>query len=387
MDVVTREELKRLVETREGPCVSIFQPAHRAGPDTRTHARQDPVRLKNLLREAEKRLAAAGLKARQARGLLGPARRLLDDLTFWQYQSDGLALFIAPGLIRTFRVPLSFEELVVVAERFHIKPLVALLGGDGLFYVLALSQNKVRLLAGTRDHVREVELPGAPQSIEEALRYNDPERQLQFHTGTPAAGERRAAMFHGHGTGIDDAKENLLRFFQQVSHAVNGLLRGAPLPLVLAGVDYLLPIYREANRHPVLLEEEIMGNPEALRAAELPGRAGPLVKPHFLRAREAAAARYIELKGTDKAASELRDVVPAACDGRVELLFVAVGVRIWGSFNPETRAVELGEEAPGQTEDLLNFAAIHTILNGGTVYAVPPEEMPDEAPLTAVFRY
>jgi len=35
----------------------------------------------------------------------------------------------------------------------------------------------------------------------------------------------------------------------------------------------------------------------------------------------------------------------------------------------------------------MDFAAIHTLLNGGTVYAVEPKAVPGDAPLAAVFRY
>ena len=79
MDVVTREDIKALVERRHGPCVSIYQPTHRAGPDTRTYALQDPIRFRNLLREAEQRLAAGAVSARAVDELLQPARRLVDD--------------------------------------------------------------------------------------------------------------------------------------------------------------------------------------------------------------------------------------------------------------------------------------------------------------------
>ena len=41
---------------------------------------------------------------------------------------------------------------------------------DGIFYVLALSQNEVRLLQATRHSVREIDLTGVPQSMAEALR-------------------------------------------------------------------------------------------------------------------------------------------------------------------------------------------------------------------------
>lgn len=386
MDVLSHEDLRALLEVQEGPCVSLYQPTHRAGPDTRTFARQDPVRFRNLVRDAERRLTAGGARPRQARALLEAARRLGDDATFWQYQAEGLATFVAPGVLRTFRVPLRFEELVVVAPRFHLKPLLALLTGDGLFYVLALSQNQVRLLAGTRDAIAETEL-GGPGSLAEALQYDDPERQLQFHTGAPAAGGRRAALFHGHGTGVDDAKVNLLRFFQQVDRVVAGRLRGTAAPLVVAAVDYLLPIYREASTYPRLLPEGIPGNPEGLRPEDLHARAWPLVRPHFLAAREAAATRYRELRGTGKASSEVAEVVLAARDGRVDVLFVAVGVRIWGTLDADRRLVEIRKEDGGGTEDLLNLAAIYTILSRGVVYAVPPAEMPDGAAVAAVFRF
>jgi hypothetical protein len=80
-------------------------------------------------------------------------------------------------------------------------------------------------------------------------------------------------------------------------------------------------------------------------------------------------------------------VVPAAWDGRVDVLLVAVGVQVWGTFAPDTRTIEIGEEVPGQNEDLLNVAAVQTIVNRGVVYAVPSSEMPDEAAVAAVLRY
>jgi hypothetical protein len=387
MDVFGHEDLRTLVEERDGPCISLYQPTHRAGPDTRSYAQEDPIRFRNLLREAERRLTADGLRAREVHQLLEPPRQLIDDAAFWQHQAEGLATFIAPDLLRTFRVPLRFDELVVVAPRFQLKPLLALLTGDGLFHVLALSQNQVRFLACTRATVDPVPL-GGPQSLAEALQYDDPERQLQLHTGTPQAGDRRAAMFHGHGGAADDAKANLLRFFQQIDRAVVSHLKKAAVPLVVAGVDYLHPLYREANTHPQLLSEGISGNPEGLRPEELHARAWPLVRPHFEGAREAAAARYRERRGTGKTVTEVSEVVLAARDGRVEVLFAAVGIRIWGTFAADARTVQITGEEGGPNEDLLNLAAIHTILHRGTVYAVPPSEMPEAgAAAAAVLRF
>ncbi len=145
MDILTKTELEQLMRKEQQWCVSIYMPTHRTGTD----AQQDPIRLKNLLREAEIQLSAQGIGRREVQNMLEPASMLIQDSNFWQHQSDGLAIFISSSRVRRYRLPLKFEELVVVIDHFHIKPLLPLFTGDGQFYILALSQNEVRLLLGT----------------------------------------------------------------------------------------------------------------------------------------------------------------------------------------------------------------------------------------------
>ena len=99
MALVSRDELGELMETRLNPSVSIFLPTHRAGKEIQ----QDPIRLKNLLTEAEKRLITGGMRTPDARDFLAPASSLLNDGWFWRHQSDGLAIFLNQGLSRSYR--------------------------------------------------------------------------------------------------------------------------------------------------------------------------------------------------------------------------------------------------------------------------------------------
>jgi hypothetical protein len=385
MDLVTRRDLEALLDDREeGPCVSIFLPTHRVGPDSQ----QDPIRLKNLLGEAEGQLVERGVRAAEARELLEPARKLLDDHHFWRYQNDGLAIFISPKRFLSYRLPIEVEDLVVVADRFHVKPLLSLLTGDGQFYLLAISQGSVRLLQGTRYTVSQTELENIPESLAEALRYDDFERGLQFRTGSgPRYGGRRRAIFHGHGMGEEEAKENVLRFFRQLDHGLNELLRSEQVPLVLAGVEYLLPLYREANSYPRLAEEAVKGNPEELSAKQLHEQSWQVVEPLFHQAEEEAVSAFHRLSGTGKASGDLEEVLPAAQHGRVDSLFVPVGVQRWGHFESQNNGLVFHEEMRPGDEDLLDLAATHTLLNGGSVYAVRPEAVPGGGTLAAVFRY
>lgn len=379
---LTMREIRTLVENPARPCVSIFMPAHRAGEQTK----QDPIRLKNLIREAQGQLKDIGLSAKSAKELLVPIEKLLKDTFFWRHQSDGLAIFSSAGLFRCYRLPVSFDELVVVTDRFHIKPLLALLASDGRFYVLALSQNKVRLLACTRYTASEVALEDMPQSLADTIRY-DPQRNVQLHTATSTGGGGQSAIFHGHGSGIDDAKTSILKYFRQIDAGLSELLAGEQVPLIVAGVDYLLPIYAQANTYKYLMEDGVKGNPEDLSTDELRDHAWAIAEAHFAKARTEAAARYREFSGTQRASSQLTKAIPASYNGRIESLLVTVGVQLWGTFDVEAASIDVHHEMQPGDQDLLDFAAIFTLLNGGVVFAVASEQMPDNEKLAAVFRY
>jgi Bacterial archaeo-eukaryotic release factor family 3 len=231
-----------------------------------------------------------------------------------------------------------------------------------------------------------------PKSRDEALRYNDAtERQLQFHTRTapiapPGTGER-AAIYHGQGVGIDDVKDNIVEYFRLVDHGLHNLLRNGQAPLVLAGVEYLLPLYKEVTGYAHVIDTGITGNADGLRAEALHALAWPVVEPLFRKDRLDAMERYRRLAGTGRALNDLQEVVSAAYYGRVDTLFVVVGVQQWGLFHPDTQKVTLAQAPAPEHEDLLDLAALHTFLNSGTVYAVSQDNMPDNTPLAAVLRY
>jgi hypothetical protein len=353
---------------------------HRSGPETQ----QDPIRFKNLVREAEERLIAHGLRVSEAKELLEPTERLIGGSLFRQHQSDGLAVFLSMGALDSYLVPFVFDELAVVANRFHIKPLLPLLSGDGRYYVLAISQNKVRLLQGTHYSITEVDLVGAPGNLAETLRDDDSRKELRFRTSASGGKGKRAVM--GYGNVVDD-KENLRRYFRQIDVGLHEVLRNERAPLVLAGVDYLHPIYKEVNTYPHLMNEGVAGNPDRLSAEELHKQAWTVVRPYFQRTQQEAVDKYKQLAGSLQASNGVGTIIPAAYHGRVELLFVVADLQQWGTFDPGTDAIHLNKKEKAGDEDLSEFAAIHTLLNGGTVYVVESERMPDNTSFAAVFRY
>lgn len=379
MKQLSRTELEELMQRRESACVSIFSPMVKAGPETQ----QNPIRFKNLVRSALEGLVEHGLSEPEAQKLLAPATDLIDDTPFWQHQTTGLAVFVSDGFFRYYQLPLDVRELAVVEDRFHLKPLLPLLSGDGRFYVLALSQKRVRLLEATRHSVRELDLGDLPTSLNDAVGYEVEETHIQYHSGTRAS----QPQYHGQGGGEDDVKLEIQKFFNILDHGVGSLVADRGAPMVLAGVEFLFPLYRQVSDYPHLVEGGVAGNHDAASPEELLEKAWPLVEPVFTRAQEEAEGRFRELLGTGQASQQFDDVVTAAHDGRVETLFVALGKRRWGSFDEERRAVELSDHNGPGTEDLVDFAALQTLLKGGRVFAVPPEQVPEGGAVAAVYRY
>ena len=346
METLTIDELRGLAQQTQDPSVSIFMPTHRAGRETQ----QDPIRLRNLLRTAESQLQGRGMDTSEIALLLQPAQALLEDGIFWQHQQDGLALYLAAGDFHIYRLPYSVDEQVVIDSTYYFTPVLPYFTSNGRYYILAISQDDVRLFEGTRHSVEQVELPqGTPRSLEEALRFDDPEKQLQFHTGT-AQGGMRAGIFHGHGVASDEAqKERIERYLNLVDASLKPWYNSLRAPLVLAGVDYLLPIYRRVSKYANILPEGVTGNPERMRADELQAQAWPLVQPHFEQELAAVVAQYGQLVNMGIATDDLKEAVAAAFFGRVDKMIVAVDEPVWGEFNPATGKVK--QQAGDQRDD------------------------------------
>jgi len=388
MAILSQSEFKTLIEQPPGPSLSLYMPIYRKGAE----AQQNPIQLRNLLREAEQKFLARGLRRPEVESLLEPARALVTQRLFWEHPDEGLAMFLSPQAFYVYQLPLALEKLVVVADRFHIKPLLPLFTADGQFYLLTLSQNAVRLFRGTHFSVQGVAMENIPTSLAEAMRYTVGEKQLQFHTATQAPGGqggRRQAMFFGDGGERDQEKTNLLQFFQQVDEGLHHQLQDARWPLVLAGVDYLLPLYREASTYANILPEGIPGNPDHLSAQTLHARAWEKVAPIFESAQQGAVERYHKLAGSGsaQASADLKTILSAAYIGRVDTVWVARDQLQWGKFDPEQNWLYLHQSPEASSVDLLDLAVAYTILNSGSAYAVELEHVPGRHLAAAIFRY
>ncbi len=381
MDSLTQEDLRALVAEADGACLSFFLPT------PRTDRRRSQLTLRHLHRKAEARLTASGFRAADVAGLLRPVGELLDNPTFWHALSDGLALFVSPGLARQFRLPRAFAQQLVVGRRFHLKPLLPVLREARPFFILALSQKHVRLLRATRHSVAEVPLAGVAQTVSAAAAFDTPDRAIRYRSSAPAG----AGGYVGGGMGPEGSKEMLHQFCVQIDRGVRAALRdeaaGEDAPLILAGVPYLRAVYLDASRSRHLSEIVIDGSPERLAAEALRDRAWEALRRQRDAEQAQAGARLADLLAGSRASTDLAAILPAARQGRVEILFVDREREIWGVVDAETDVVHPHTEREPWDDDLLDAAAAWTHIHGGRVFAVTAGEMPSPQPAAAVLRH
>ncbi len=371
IDPLGKKEIRRLAQREGDSLVSIFVPAFQSGNQTE----QNPIRFENQLNKAEDVLQKRGLRKEEAEKALKPAKDLLSNPEFWEHQNKGLAVFLSPGFFEYYRIPIEVKETSLVSDKFYIEPLLPLILENGKFYIFSVSKKKAELFQADRYEINKMEV-GLPHDIREALETRDPENRVSFHTRTSGKG----AVFYGQSP-EEEEKKNLLRYFQILDNRLQEAFSSETSPLVLVAVDYFHPLFKKACHYKYLSEEGIFGNPDGMKEGEIHKKSWEIVRPFFQNKEEESKKEYQDLKGGPKTSADPKKVISASREGRVSKLFVNLDEHLWGSDT------EIHEEKQEGDSDLCNLASIQTFLNGGDVYVLYSENMPEKSKIAAIFRY
>jgi hypothetical protein len=384
----TREDLRRIAEDGDSWRLSLYMPLYRTGREVR----QAPILLKDLRARAASALEARECDPDLAAELLAPADRIIEAADFSLLQGEGLALLTGGGYSSSFLLPFAPSANLAIGKRFLLDPLLPLLFEDDRFHLLALSLNSVRLFQADRLRLREIPLEGMAVNMREALAFDEPDGYLNNHgSATGPIREGGAGAFHGHGNGRSDRKDrkrDILEFFRQIDRGMRQRSGVGEQPLLLAGVEYLLPLYREASAHLRLMERAIPGNPESnWDLTDLHAKAWKAFREERGQEQNRMLGALRERLATPHAVLGIRAVVQAAAQGRVSHLFLRKGWRQWGSFERSEQRVRL-DDAPGpDNEDLVNFACVQALLGGAKVHPLDAGDMPERAEIAALCRY
>jgi hypothetical protein len=205
----------------------------------------------------------------------------------------------------------------------------------------------------------------------------------------PMSGRGGRAIFYGHGAADEEFKQNEVeRFMREVADGLDGYLSGLDLPMVLVGLEQVVSTYRSVNSYRHVLDDAVVQNPDELSPEELHAAAWPVVAERLREDQERLVARFAELHGTGMASADLAKIEEAAANGRVETLLLSAEPSCWERETTGPPTVhQLGAEGDFAHCELLDRAAVDTLRQGGSIWAVTGSSVPGDGDAAAVFRY
>ena len=383
MKLVTARDLEELQNIRSGRCVSIIMPTKPGGADYDSNR----IRFKTLLNRAEKELEKMGLREKEVKNLLKSAYRLEGERPYWKDSTRGLAVYAADDFFRTYRLPFAAEESVVVSNGFNVRPLENLLTRQNRYFLLALGLGDNRLFEATPYSIAEIPAANLPNGISETLRFDVFEKHLQGHSTARDTGSGARMTFHGHDSAKEVRQSVVRRYVKDVAAGISDVLAGEHSPLVVAGLHYLLPDFREACEYPYLSSETVSVDPGHMAIDELHTRSLKAAEKIFESELDKALERYGNATSSGAAITDTAEVVKAAAQGRVDTLLLNPDFAVYGEYDHENARVAVREEREPGDCDLASFAAEQSLVKGGRVYTVENGRMPDGAGLAAILRY
>lgn len=384
----TMGQLTELLTDLEPPCVSLYQPTRRHHPDNQ----QDPLRYRNLIREIETSLSRK-YPAQDVKALLERFKTLAYDNDFWNCRTDGLAILCSSRKFQVFDLQRAVPELVVVAESFHLKPLLRITQSADRYQILCFSREWARLYEGNRDALDQVELTETPSTITEALgeELTEPHQTVASYGNgaeSPRAPHGEPAMYHGHGGKKDELDIDMAKFFRAIDRGIleyHSRLTG--LPLMLAALPEYHALFRQVSKNPYLMKDGITKNPDVLSIEELRSEAWRIVEPAYLDRLSKLVNDYHTAESRQLASDDLAQIAAAAKAGQIGTLLIDTDREVPGRLHSDTGQIQFGELIEPDTDDLLDDLAELTLGMKGEVIVVPAERMPTRNGAAAIYRF
>lgn len=372
------DRLRLVLSAEEPPCISVYQPTHRRHPENQ----QDPIRFKNLAKEVEASLKQK-YPSRELRPLLTKFQELEVNARFWNHTLDGLVLFANADHFEVFELPRNVPELAIVANSYHLEPLIRYFQSADRFQVLGLSRDRAKLYEGSRDGLDEID-PSADLSsaIEAAASPVDGERK---HGITSTGG---GAIHHGQASRKDKADEDAEKFFRAVDRAVTEHhSKPSGLPLLLVALPENMDAIRKVSHNPHLLPVGVAIDPFSQDADRLRDLAWKTFEPAYLARLAALSDEFNEAASKSHGSGDLSDIAQAVVARRVKTLLIDADQKVPGRLDPVTGRIEFDDLAHPEVDDLLDDLAEAVLRTGGDVVVVPGDRMPTRSGAAATFRF
>lgn len=365
-----------LLATHQAPCVSIYFPTMRA----EVPQDQNDAHFRGLLDNAQQML-----EAKYQKDQWQPVIERLQNLPeqyFGEGPRDAVAVFASQDFDRVIDLQRPVDELVIVADSFHVKPLIRTMQFGDRFSVLCFGIQNVRVAEGNQYQLSDVPVRNLPKGIHEA--------SLQENTRANSGGRGAGAPpLHAEPAPDQIQTMQLEPFMKLIDQRVwENYSRDRHLPMVVIADPQHLGNFLAATKNPYMLEQGVAINPNGLDGERLRAEAWKIIEPRYREEIKRLQDQFHIARSQQKGSDAIPDVAEAAAVGRVGTLLVDADRQVPGVLHRESGVIE----PPSNThtrggDDVLDDLAEMVLRMDGQVYVLPHDQMPTDAGVAAMYRY
>ena len=370
-----------IIYEENGLFISLYQPTHRHRPENK----QDLIRFNNLIQKIENSLEER-YENKDIKGIMKPFKEIAEDKEFWNNTADGLAILSNGEKCIVYKLQRTVEELALVSDRFHIKPLIRHFQSDDRYHLLGLDRKEFKLYEGNRYGFEEIELdPDIPRTIEDVL--GDEYSEAYLNPGS-YGGAGGTPMYHGHGGRKDEIDKDTEKFFRYIDKFVlDNYSNPMQIPLILVALDEHHGIFRNITSNQYLMEKGVKQDFTALDMKQMRENAWQVMEPFYLEKTEKLIERYNVQRSKSLASDDLAEISRAALENRVDLILLEADRSIAGKINSETGQLKREDKEGSEFDNVLDELAKMIFENKGNVIILPKERMPSTTGAAAIYRY
>jgi hypothetical protein len=355
-------KLKELKKINSENCVTLVLNTHRTAPDNQ----KDVILLKNLIKETEERLLQETDK-KSAQSIVEHLSKLESEIDH-NHNLESLMLFVnvEKGVSEFMRLPVAVTDRVIIGDTFATRDLLRAIHLNSNYYVLVLSQQKVRLIQAFNDEaIKEFTSPFPIENTE------------LYTTGIENSNASRQTSL-------------LAEFFNRIDKEVNKIRKVSPLPVMICSEDGSFHDYLKiADEKHSIYEMHLNGNRLEEKAAAIVKEAWPILKEHVVSKNNARKSELDEAVGTGRFLSDVNDIYQAINEGRIQTLFVQQGL-----FQPAVMdkdfiqlLVDKDEKQAGMIDDIFDELIEFNLNHGGDAVFLPAGTLDEFNGFGAITRY
>lgn len=361
----------------EGPFVSLYQTTQVYPLD-----KGNIITFKNLVKEASVELET--LYGRRAvEQFIEPLQDIINDLDFWVYATQGIALYLNKDECLVFRLNQPVENQVIVSQSLYIRPVVAAFQNQIDAYILALSKDNFKIYHCDFYSIDKVELD---KSIETTLTAVLGDQKTDAFVGFGSTGTRNSTgLFYGQGGKKEEVDIDTEKFFRYVDKTVfDELSKKKPVPVILTTTNKNQTIFRKISNNPHLMPEGITLSPESLSEEELCENAREILQPEKQKRLKKLVERAGKALADKRASDRIDEVADAAISNQIDTLLIDYDKRYIAAI--DWQSMKITRKDANHGTDLFEEIAQVVLKNRGKVYIVDSSMMPTTTGICAIYR-